>query len=73
MGGLASDCNNDGMPSNPILGRGIAEDTQSIYVSKCGSNRCKACMHIVEDNSFTNNITNRTVCACVDSRAVAIY
>ena len=30
MGGLASDCNNDGMPSKPILERGIAEDTQSI-------------------------------------------
>ena len=51
--GEVLDCDNDDMPSKPNPGRGITDATQSIYVNKCGGNRCKTCEHIVEDNSFT--------------------
>ena len=32
-------------------------DVQQSTVTKCGSDRCKTCNHLVEGNSFTSNIT----------------
>ena len=47
------------MSSKPASGRGIADDTQSIRVSSCGSNRCKTCAHMVVGNSFISNVNGR--------------
>ena len=50
------DCDNDGMSSKPSLGKDITDGTQSVHVSVCGSDRCKACVHIIEGNTFTSNV-----------------
>ena len=44
--GLMLDCDNDDMSSKPSLGRDITDDTQSVCVGKCGSSKCKACVHM---------------------------
>ena len=58
--GLGLDCPNDGIPSKPgVTGRGMADVQMSFSkVTKCGSDRCKTCIHIVEGNSFTSNLNN---------------
>ena len=53
--GLGSDCRNDDISLKPsVEGRGIA-DVQQSTVTKCGSDRCKTCNHLVEGNSFTSS------------------
>ena len=55
--GLGSDCRNDDISLKPsVEGRGMA-DAQQSNVTKCGSDRCKTCNHLVEGNSFTSNLT----------------
>ena len=49
MGVCGLDCD---MSSKPTLGR-----DKTICVGNCGSDRCKACKHIVEGNNFTSNVT----------------
>ena len=51
-------CRYDAMSSKPIVGRVMADVPQSLRVSKCGSDRCKTCVHIIQGDSFTSNTTN---------------
>ena len=48
------------MSSKPSLGRDVTDDTQSVCVSKCGSSKCKACVHIMEGSCFTSNTKSCT-------------
>ena len=51
-------CRYDAMSSKPVVGRVMADVPQSLRVSKCGSDRCKTCVHIIQGDSFTSNTTN---------------
>ena len=48
-------CRYDAVSSKPIMGRDIVEVPQSLRVSKCGSDRCKTCVHMIQGDSFISN------------------
>ena len=50
--GVSMNCRYDALSSKPIMGRDIVE---SLQVSKCGSDRCKTCVHMIQGDSFISN------------------
>ena len=64
---MGSDCSHDVMSSKPVVGRGIADVSQSV-VTKCGSKRCMTCTHIMTGSTFVSNISGRKYdVSCRDS------
>ena len=49
--GVNMNCRYDAVSSKPIMGRDIVEVPQSLRVSKCGSDRCKTCVHMIQGDS----------------------
>ena len=56
--GVNMNCRYDAVSSKPIMGRDIVDVPQSLRVSKCGSDRCKTCVHMIQGDSFISNTTN---------------
>ena len=54
-------CGYDAVSSKPIMGRDRVDVPQSLRVSKCGSDRCKTCVHMVQGDSFISNTTKYKV------------
>ena len=54
-GGVSMSCRYDAVSSKPIMGRDRVDVPQSLRVSKCGSDKCKTCVHMVQGDSFISN------------------
>ena len=64
--GLGLVCSNDVASSKPnTLGRDVTDDSQTSGMNMgtvmcCGSRKCMTCSHLVQGNTFTSNVTNKT-------------